>query len=111
MKIDLEKLNKKMEMMEMNVNETLGQLMTDKIKVMSWGARNWTNVENKALAFRVSGFIHKGYVVIMLNANDLYDIDLISVRGKIVKSITDIYCDVLVDVIDNAIEKTKKFYK
>jgi hypothetical protein len=83
--------------------------MTQRGIVWSWGARGWTNIQNKALAFRVSGLKFKGYVVITLNFLDLYDVDFMNIRGEVKCSKKDVYCDVLVQVIDNVVEKTENY--
>ena len=74
-------------------------------KFWCWGATGFTNYENKALCFKVSANHHKGYVCISLNWDDTYVIDLISTKGVIKKTINEVYFDMLVDTIDEAIEK------
>ena len=81
-------------------------------KVMSWGARGWacgeTEKGNSFLAFRVSGFIFKGIVKVILWGNDTYTIQLVK-REKgvdvVKKEIAGIYNDDLTDVIDGMVEK------
>ena len=96
-----------------NAEETMQQLIAGngKIKIMSWGARNFTNFENKGLLFRVSGFKHKGYVLITLAFNDTYTVHLLNMKCDIVKTMEMIYCDQLTDIIDNSVEKVNNYEK
>lgn len=89
-----------------NVSETFSQLKAGGLKkVMSWGARNFTNFENKGFLFRVSGFIHKGYVFITLDFNDTYTVHLLNLKCDIVKTMEMVYCDELTEKIDESVEK------
>ena len=83
-------------------------------KVWSWGARNWTNVQGKGLAFRVSGFKFKGNVLITLNWADLFDVQFFNVRGTLKDTIKDVFVGDLIDILDERIEltaKAKEMYK
>jgi len=75
----------------------------------SWGARSWTNVKNRGLAFRVSGFKHKGNVVIWVNGSDYYDVELVNFRGRSIEMKTDIFFDDLINAIDGMVEKTETY--
>ena len=79
------------------------------VRVMSWGARGWTNIDNKALRFRVSGHHHKGYVFITVNAGDLFDVYLTDLKGRIKETLTDIYLDSLIETIDARVEKIEGY--
>jgi hypothetical protein len=84
---------------------TFNQLMQKPIVVASWGARHFGSIREEALVFKVNGFIHQGTVVITLNFWDLYDIHLFDKnKNKVGESVTGIYCDQLVDVIDSLVE-------
>jgi hypothetical protein len=85
------------------------------MKVMSWGARDWTAAPSctdhlGALFFRVSGRKFKGIIEIALMPSDTYRVTLLkpwksAPKGfKVVDTIEDVYCDVLTDVIDRRIE-------
>ena len=91
------------------VNEIHKLLRTRMSIVWSWGARSWTNVQNKALAFRVDGFKHKGNVVIWVNGSDYYDVELVNIRGRSIEMKTDIFFDDLINAIDGMIEKTETY--
>ena len=96
-----------------NVNETMQQLRYGygKVKLMSWGARNFTNFENKGLLFRVSGFKHKGYVLITLAFDDTYTVHLLNMKCDVVKTMEMVYCDELNDIIDDFVEKVNEYDK
>ena len=74
-----------------------------KEKVWSWGAHSYEGGEN-SLQFKVQGYKLKGSVHITLNGSDLYDIVFKNVNGGIVKTLNDIYCDLMVELIDNEVE-------
>lgn len=76
-------------------------------KVMSWGARGWTKMNDKLLRFRVSANRHKGYIFIAVNGSDLFDIWLTNLKGDIKCNFTDIYLEDVIDIIDEKIEKLK----
>ena len=94
---------------QMNCNETLQLLKTQPFKVMSWGANNYTNIENKALKFKVQAHRHKGYIYITVNGNDLYDVYLVSTHNNLVKEFKDIFFEDLVNTIDTEIEYIKDY--
>jgi hypothetical protein len=77
----------------------------DKWALMAYGSRNFIALpESKdyqgGLQFQVNGFHHKGFVKIQLKWIDTYTITFISKKGEIVKEVEDVYCDMLVDVLD-----------
>ena len=73
--------------------------------VWSWGAHEYTNMVDKGLLFRVQGHHHKGWVLISLDWTDTFDVHLINTDSSIKKSFEGVYVDVLIDTIDNAVEK------
>lgn len=77
--------------------------------LMSWGVSKMIATIHKdmpTLGLRVSGLLHKGWVYICYDyGTDTYIIYLYSVRGKLKKEITDVYCDELAEVIDTNIER------
>lgn len=79
-----------------------------RMKVFSWGARGWAGGDN-FLKFRVSAMRHKGYIKITLNSLDLYDVELISLDGKVKETINGLYFDQLTEVIDNRIERISAY--
>ncbi|WP_319482898.1 hypothetical protein [uncultured Draconibacterium sp.] len=77
--------------------------------LMSWGFHNPMGGDN-ALMFKVNGFIHQGDVIVSYNEGmDLFDVQLLTPKGKLVKTIENIYVDQLIDVIDEAVEHTTDY--
>lgn len=74
-------------------------------KVWSWGARGWTNIEDKVLKFRVSGHLFKGVVYIGVNGKDLFDVYLTNLKGVIQQEVNDVYIEDLIDTIDGKVER------
>lgn len=73
----------------------------------SWGVskRYATSIEgNPALLMKVSGLIHKGWVAVMLNGKDLYNIRLMDARLNKTKEVKDVWADMLGDFLDEFIE-------
>jgi hypothetical protein len=62
-------------------------------------------VKDKALRFTVSGRHHKGWVYIVLNGRDLFDIYYTSKQNKIKKVENDIYIEDLIETLDISIER------
>ena len=75
----------------------------------SWGLDNFRATAYKgmaALRFSVSGFVHKGDVVVALNVGaDMYEVYCIDGESNAVNSGTNVYFDELVSVIDRMVEK------
>lgn len=97
----------------------LSQLRAKANKFFCWGAHSFVgNTTHRYLMFRVNGLKFKGIVKVQLNAMDTYDICLFDNSLKMgeckkevaLKTYENVYCDELVDVIDNNIEK-QDFYK
>jgi hypothetical protein len=77
----------------------------DKWALMAYGSKNFIALpESKdyqgGLQFQCSGFRHKGIVRIQLKWIDTYTITFLSKKGEIIKKVEDVYCDMLVDVLD-----------
>jgi hypothetical protein len=91
-------------------NETIQWLTKDKIVTMSWGYQKPTILNNYGLMFKVNGHHHKGWVLITLAGNDTYTLRFFSIQFNETKEkITEIYCDVLQDVVDNAVERIENY--
>jgi hypothetical protein len=73
--------------------------------VWSWGAKNWTIMNEFALKFSVNGHHHKGHVYLAVNASDLFDVYLTTNRGTIKKILNDLFVEDLINQIDEAVEK------
>jgi mRNA-degrading endonuclease HigB of HigAB toxin-antitoxin module len=88
-----------------SVAETFNLLKAKPIWLMSWGARNFTSFESKALFFNVSGNHFRGIVLITLDFSDTYTITLLSTQWNVKKTIQFVYCDELSDTLDTVIER------
>ena len=92
-------------------NEAYKQLFwsIDRLTYMSWGVSKiqYTFYEDMpSLLLRVSGMLHKGYVIVSLNEGaDAYVVTLMTVRKVVKKNMKDIYCDTLGQTIDELIER------
>jgi hypothetical protein len=91
--------------------ETMQWLTRNMNTWFSWGCSKRINVDGKALVLKVSGHHHKGYVVITLAFSDTYTVSLVSTTGTIKETIENVYCDQLVEVIDNKIERIKQYVR
>ena len=81
---------------------------TQLMVVYSWGFHQPMALEN-GIRFKVTGFKFKGIVDVIYNeGRDLFDVSFIK-RNKVVKSIDGVYFDMLVDTIDNFVEKTSDY--
>ena len=79
--------------------------------VMSWGINPATiTIVDVGVKFHVQGFIHTGYVQVVLNeGEDLFEVTLISEEGETLKTIEHIFVDNLICVIDDAVEKCENY--
>ena len=97
-----------------NVNETLQLLKRYGWKYLSWGVSKVAklgndNNEDNVLILKVNGHHFKGYVVITLDWDDTYNVDLVMTSGRIKKSFKDVYFDVLFETIDDEIERIEEY--
>lgn len=87
-------------------NETMKWLTADRMMYWSWGVAKVVNFENKALVLQVSGMKHTGFVVITLNWNDTFQVNIMDKKGVILDTFKEVYVDVLAVTIDERIETT-----
>ena len=86
----------------------LSILKTQLMVVWSWGFNSPIAIEN-GLRFKVQGFKFRGVVEVKYNeGQDLFDVSFIK-AGKVVKTIDGVFFDILVDAIDNYVEKTSDY--
>lgn len=75
----------------------------------SWGATNFTyGVGTNGypiLRFKVNGMKFKGYVHIIYNPMDYYEVEFISTHGNLKKRYDEVYFDNLQTIIDEFVEK------
>ena len=83
------------------------------IILMSWGIDPKTvKTIELGLEFHVQDFKATGLVRVILNeAEDLFEVTLIDDNGTTVDTIQSVFCDNLVAVIDDAVEKTENYEK
>ncbi len=86
-------------------------LTSQPIILMSWGIDPKTvKTIELGLEFHVQGFKHRGLVRVTLNEGlDLFEVSLIDENDKIVNTIESVFCDNLVAVIDDAVEKCENY--
>ena len=81
----------------------------NKCTYFSWGVsekRVTFHKEMPSLMMKVSGAIHKGWVVISLNEGaDVYEVRLLNNKMDEVAVYDEVYCDVLGSFIDGKIER------
>ena len=83
-------------------------LKTQIVVVWSWGFHKPIALEN-GLRFKVQGFKFRGIVEVVYNeGSDFFDLSFIK-AGKVVKSIDGVFFDMLVDTIDDFVEKTADY--
>ena len=73
------------------------------LAMMCWAARNYKALKD-AFAFRVSGYLFHGNVLVRLEPNDLYTVEFYNTRWKLKKSVKDVFCDQLTATIDTEVE-------
>ena len=86
-------------------------LKTQLTIIMSWGIDlDSIKVVSLGIQFHVQGFKHTGYVKIVLDeGKDLFEISLLAENCEYVKTLDNVYLDMLVDTIDRAVEKTEDY--
>ena len=86
-------------------------LTSQPIILMSWGVDLKTvKTIELGLEFHVQGFKHTGLVRVTLNEGlDLFEVSLIDENDKIVNTIESVFCDNIVAVIDDAVEKCENY--
>ena len=84
---------------------------TNPFVVMSWGINPATiTIVKVGVKFHVQGFIHTGYVQVVLNeGEDLFEVTLISEEGENLNKIEHIFVDNLICVIDDAVERCQNY--
>ena len=83
---------------------------TQLMVVYSWGFHKPMALQN-GLRFKVQGFKFRGVVDVVYNeGRDLFDVSFIK-SNKVVKSIDGVFFDMLVDVIDDYVERTPDYDK
>jgi hypothetical protein len=83
-------------------------LKTQLMVVWSWGFHQPVAIE-KGLQFKVQGYKFKGVVEVAYNeGRDLFDVRFLK-ANKVVNTIEGVFFDMLVDTIDDFVEKTSDY--
>lgn len=76
----------------------------------SWGVNKMKILlfrDMPTLGINVSGLQHKGWVYISLNEGlDLYEITLLTSNYRVLKTIEEVYCDQLAQIVDELVERS-----
>ena len=81
---------------------------TQLMVVWSWGFHQPMALEN-GLRFKVTGFKFRGVVDVVYNdGQDLFDVSFIK-SNKVVYVVNGVFFDVLIDTIDDFVEKTSDY--
>ena len=76
----------------------------------SWGVNKMKILlfrDMPTLGINVSGLLHKGWVYISLNEGmDLYEITLLTSNYRVIKTIDEVYCDQLAQIVDELVERS-----
>ena len=85
-------------------------LKTQLMVVWSWGFHQPMALAN-GLRFKVSGYKFRGVVDVIYNeGSDLFDLRFLK-ANKVVNTIEGVFFDMLVDTIDDYVEKTTDYEK
>ena len=103
-KLEPTTLHKENTLREFHSMSELVRTMSRTYKAMSWGAHKYTKFSEYTLGFKVQGHHLKGWVFLVVNGSDLFDIIYTNTRKKVVDVSTDVYLDNLIDVIDQRVE-------
>ena len=57
----------------------------------------------------MQGHHHTGYIYIVVNASDLFDVYVTDYANEVVDKLEDLYFDMLVSAIDKRIEKVEEY--
>jgi hypothetical protein len=80
------------------------------VRYMCWGVSKQINVFDRGLLLKVNARHHKSYVLITVcRGKDIHYVHLVSSHGKVLKTIEEVYCDDLNEIIDNEIERIPQY--
>ena len=83
---------------------------TQLMVVWSWGFHQPVAIEN-GLQFKVQGYKFRGIVDVVYNeGSDLFDVSFIK-ANKVVNVVNGVFFDMLVDTIDDYVERTADYDK
>ena len=97
---------------DMSIAELHNQILNGGVITMSWGFNSAREiVDNKVYNFKVQGHHHNGYVYIALGWDDTFKIYYTDLNHVITEMSFGIYTDVLIEVLDRAIEKIDDYVR
>ena len=77
--------------------------------IFSWGFNDPFALEN-GLRFNVNGFKHKGKVEVLYDeGKDLFIVKILTFEDEIIETITRVYFDQLIEIIDNHVELVENY--
>ena len=94
---------------EFDLQEAVRIVSANRNIYWSWGVSRAIGVRKMALALRVHGHHHNGYVLITLACNDTFTVRIVTTAGQVLETFTDVYVDQLTEVIDNRIERIPEY--
>lgn len=100
MKEEIQKLLQR----EFDFNETLMVLKSPINIYWTWVVEKIFTIENQGLILKVNGHHWNDFVLITLGWNDTYTVSLLDAEFNPTKTITDVYFDMLQNIIDKEIE-------
>lgn len=94
---------------EFNSTETFKLLTSNLMVYFSWGVSKKYVFDDKSIVLKVSGRHHKGFVLITLGYEDLYNVYLISNKGEYIDEMKGLYFDQLTECIDGKVERIPEY--
>ncbi len=96
--------------MNTRMAEYIMVILKSRLQIMwSWGCCKFTVISN-GLMWHVQGYLHNGWVKVLYNeGTDAFDVYFLTNKKKLVKKVSEVYLDNLVDVIDFNVEKNGSF--
>tara|TARA_Y100000592_G_scaffold63269_1_gene98670 strand:+ start:12097 stop:12489 length:393 start_codon:yes stop_codon:yes gene_type:complete len=107
--VDATSIHNELDIREFYSMEELVKVLQSKMIVWSWGARNWTKFSDYVLGFTVNGHHHKGWVLLMVNVMDTFDILYTDFDMKVLDVDSDINIESLISVIDEKVEYINEY--
>ena len=107
--VDATNLHNELKIREFYSMDKLVETLQSKMTVWSWGAKNWTKFSDYVLGFIVNGHHHKGWVLVMVNDMDTFDIIYTDFDMKVVDVDGEVYIESLISVIDEKVEYINEY--
>ena len=96
--------------MNTRMAEYIMVILKSRLQIMwSWGCCKFTAL-NEGWMWHVQGYLLNGWVKVLYNeGTDAFDVYFLNNRKELVKEVSEVYLDNLVDVIDYHVEKDGSF--